>query len=68
MWWMPGRRIVVGPSLYDVDGLRKWFPDRFLAPDYPKNLRAIWEDMYGFVTESGLPLVISETGGNMQCW
>jgi len=56
-----------GPSLYDVPELLQYFPERFLEPTYPANLRAYWEENWGFLQGKGLPLLISEMGGNMAC-
>ncbi|KAL1508347.1 hypothetical protein AB1Y20_004457 [Prymnesium parvum] len=56
-----------GPSLYAPEALHQWFPARFKEPRFPANLRAYWDEMFGFIPAHGVPMVVGEFGGSMAC-
>jgi endoglucanase len=59
--YIPENKIVLSPHVYgpDVSSQNEAFKDS----NFPKNMPAIWEKSFGFLTETGATVVPTEFGG-----
>ena len=57
---IPANRLLLAPHTYGPDVYEQQY---FKAPDFPRNMPAIWEQQFGRFVQKGYTIVLGEFGG-----